>query len=138
MKTVSCEHPLPRPWPIFDPLLYDLLLFYSDKLTNIIQTVDFIENMKDMERFDEISKEFLEMKSSIRFEPGPISQLPLNRGKNRYINILPNEPTRVRLQGLPNDFINANRVTFNTGNKYIATQGKFSTSRDPHAANWSS
>ena len=77
-----------------------------------------------MERFDEISKEFLEMKSSIRFEPGPISQLPLNRGKNRYINILPNEPTRVRLQGLPNDFINANRVTFNTGNKYIATQGK--------------
>jgi len=93
-----------------------------DKLTNIIQTVDFIENMKDMERFDEISKEFLELKSSIRFEPGPISQLPLNRGKNRYINILPNEPTRVRLQGLPNDFINANRVTFNSGNKYIATQ----------------
>ena len=53
-----------------------------------------------------------------------ISQLPLNRGKNRYINILPNEPTRVRLQGLPNDFINANRVTFNSGNKYIATQGE--------------
>ena len=93
--------------------------------------------MKDMERFDEISKEFLEMKSSIRFEPGPISQLPLNRGKNRYINILPNEPTRVRLQGLPNDFINANRVTFNTGNKYIATQGMFITNRDQRAANWS-
>lgn len=93
-----------------------------EKVTNIIQRVDFIENMKDMERFDEIAKEFVELKSSIRFEASPASQMPQNRGKNRFMNILPNETSRVKLSGLGNDFINANRIVYQNGKSYIATQ----------------
>ena len=92
-----------------------------EKITNIIQSVDFVENMKDMERFDEIAKEFVELKTSIRFEPSSTAQLAQNRGKNRYMNVLPNESTRVRLNQ-PNDFINANRVNYQNGRSYIATQ----------------
>ena len=33
--------------------------------------MDFIENMKEMERFDEITKEFQSMKTGIRFEASP-------------------------------------------------------------------
>ena len=92
-------------------------------MSNIIQSVDFVENMKDMERFDEIAKEFVELKSSIRFEPSATSQMAQNRGKNRYMNVLPNEPSRVRLNQA-NDFINANRIVYPNGKSYIATQGK--------------
>lgn len=49
-----------------------------------------------------------------------------NAYRNRYANILSNEPTRVRLQAVPpgeNDYINANRVTGHAGHPgYIATQ----------------
>lgn len=59
--------------------------------------------------------------------------LPANQGKNRYINVLPNEPTRVRLEPLPDepnnsDFINANWIRGADIDKalghqdYIATQ----------------
>ena len=41
---------------------------FLEKASNVIQSVDFIENMKEMERFDEISKEFLDMKAMLRFE----------------------------------------------------------------------
>ena len=92
-------------------------------MSNIIQSVDFVENMKDMERFDEIAKEFLELKSSIRFEPSQTAQLAQNRGKNRYMNVLPNEMTRIKLNQ-HNDFINANRIVYPNGRSYIATQGK--------------
>ena len=73
-RAIYRTNPSDRRFHIFQTEPNRILIFFSDKLTNIIQTVDFIENMKDMERFDEISKEFLELKSSIRFEPGPISQ----------------------------------------------------------------
>ena len=74
-----------------------------------------------MERFDEIAKEFVELKTSIRFEPSSTAQQAQNRGKNRYMNVLPNESSRVRLNQ-SNDFINANRVTYQNGKSYIATQ----------------
>lgn len=49
-----------------------------------------------------------------------------NAYRNRYANILSNEPTRVRLQAVgqgENDYINANRVTGHDGHPgYIATQ----------------
>jgi len=38
------------------------------------------------------------------------------------MNILPNESTRVKLFGLKNDYINANKLNFQNGKKYIATQ----------------
>ena len=52
----------------------------------------------------------------------PDSQIAANRGKNRFMNILPNESTRVKLFGLKNDYINANKLNFQNGKKYIATQ----------------
>lgn len=49
-----------------------------------------------------------------------------NAHRNRYANILSNEPTRVRLQAVgpgENDYINANRVSGHDGHPgYIATQ----------------
>ena len=44
-------------------------------MKNIIQSVDFVENFKEMERFDEISKEWNEMKSAIRFEPSAVRKI---------------------------------------------------------------
>jgi len=52
--------------------------------------------------------------------------IPINERKNRYIDILPYDRTRVKLQG-ENDYINANYVTMEPGSelprKWIASQG---------------
>eukprot|EP00667_Euglena_gracilis_P008019 EG_transcript_8110 len=56
------------------------------------------------------------------------AQLPCNQVRNRYNDILANEPTRVRLASQPggSDYINANFIdgsTFGTHHVYIAAQG---------------
>ncbi|KAI9555380.1 hypothetical protein GHT06_017895 [Daphnia sinensis] len=63
-----------------------------------------------------------------RPKEAPIALLSTNTIKNRYINILPYEHTRVPLSLLPNspdsDYINASYVLgFNGPKEYIATQG---------------
>jgi len=56
--------------------------------------------------------------------------LPVNRTKNRYANVLPNEKTRVRLNEIQNeegsDYINANFISGlvpGSEKRYVATQG---------------
>ncbi|CAF1092986.1 unnamed protein product [Adineta ricciae] len=53
-----------------------------------------------------------------------IALLNVNRGLNRFRDVLPYDDTRVRLQHGPNDYINANFVEVPWANrKYILTQG---------------
>lgn len=53
-----------------------------------------------------------------------VASLDSNNPKNRYINIIPADASRVKLQG-PNDYINASYLPGSDGNAktYIATQG---------------
>lgn len=55
----------------------------------------------------------------------------LNKNKNRYTNVLTIDKTRVKLQNLINDYINANYINFNYIDRFIATQAPLSnTVRD--------
>jgi len=95
----------------------------EQKLSNVIQTHDFLEHYKDMISYDDISRENEELKNCFRSDVvSRVAQLPGNRGKNRYMNILANEATRVKLAG---SYINANFIEIkNSQTKdYIATQG---------------
>eukprot|EP00049_Salpingoeca_infusionum_P019053 m.359949 g.359949 ORF g.359949 m.359949 type:complete len:1714 (-) comp18827_c0_seq1:378-5519(-) len=50
----------------------------------------------------------------------------LNAARNRYRDILPYDDTRVKLEGMQNDYINASHVTYRVGSsefKYLMTQG---------------
>lgn len=91
-------------------------------LTNVIQTVDFIEQYKDMVTYEDAEKEFNELKTSFRAENASAAQMAENRGKNRYMNVVPNDLSRVKLNQ-DNDYINANFVNLKVDHEYIATQG---------------
>ena len=56
------------------------------------------------------------------------AELPENEHKNRYVDILPYDRTRVKLHG-DHDYINANFITMKPGDepqrKWIASQGWF-------------
>lgn len=103
----------------------------EQKLTNVIQTHDFLEQYKDMITYEDISREFEEIKTTFRSEVvSNVAQLPANRGKNRYMNILPNEVTRVKLPG-PKNYINANSIIIKDQPRdYIATQGPLPGTKD--------
>ncbi len=95
----------------------------EQKLSNVIQTHDFLEHYKDMISYDDINRENEELKNCFRSDVvSRVAQLPGNRGKNRYMNVLANEATRVKLAG---SYINANYIEIkNSQTKdYIATQG---------------
>ena len=91
-------------------------------MKNVIQTIDFIEQYKDMVSYEDMEREFNDIKSAFRAETGTVSQRAENRGKNRYMNILPNDTTRVKLTNQSNDYINANYIAIKDDNDYIATQ----------------
>lgn len=95
----------------------------EQKLANVIQTHDFLEHYKDMISYEDISREYEELKNCFRTEVvSRVAQLPGNRGKNRYMNVLANEATRVKLTG---SYINANYIEIKSqARDYIATQGK--------------
>ena len=94
----------------------------EQKLANVIQTHDFLEHYKDMISYEDISREYEELKNCFRTEVvSRVAQLPGNRGKNRYMNVLANEATRVKLTG---SYINANYIEIKSqARDYIATQG---------------
>ena len=95
----------------------------DQKLSNVIQTIDFIEQYKDMVSYEDMEREFNDIKSAFRAETGGACQLAENRGKNRYMNIMPNDITRVKLSNQTNDYINANYISIKDESEYIATQG---------------
>ncbi|XP_069134662.1 tyrosine-protein phosphatase 10D-like isoform X1 [Argopecten irradians] len=81
------------------------------------------------------AEQFEDLKEIGREQPCSAAELPENRGKNRFTNILPYDHSRVKL--LPtddeegSDYINANYMPgFNSRREYIVTQGALPSTRD--------
>ncbi|VTJ65530.1 Hypothetical predicted protein, partial [Marmota monax] len=107
------------------------------KLTNPVQLDDFDSYIKDMAKDSDykFSLQFEELKLIGLDIPHFAADLPLNRCKNRYTNILPYDFSRVRLVSMNEeegaDYINANYIPgYNSSQEYIATQGPLPETRN--------
>ncbi|XP_064570901.1 receptor-type tyrosine-protein phosphatase eta [Zonotrichia leucophrys gambelii] len=72
------------------------------------------------------AEEYEELKSAGVHQPKFAAELPENRGKNRYNNVLPYDISRVKLsnQSTGTDYINANYMPgYNSKKAFIAAQG---------------
>lgn len=82
------------------------------------------------------SEEFEDLKNVGRNQACNAADLPSNRVKNRFSNILPFDQTRVKLNPLDDDeeggdYINANYIPgHNSPREFIATQGPLPATRD--------
>ena len=81
------------------------------------------------------SEEYEEFKHVGRDQLCAAADLPVNRPKNRFTNILPYDHSRVKLQPTDDeegsDFINASFVPgFNSKREFIVTQGPLHSTRD--------
>ncbi|XP_033883126.3 receptor-type tyrosine-protein phosphatase O-like isoform X2 [Acipenser ruthenus] len=107
------------------------------KLTNPVQLDDFDTYMKDMSRDSgyKFSLQFEDLKHVGLDLPHEAADLPVNRAKNRYTNILPYDFSRVKLISMHNDegsdYINANYIPgYRSPQEYIATQGPLPETRN--------
>lgn len=81
------------------------------------------------------SEEFEELKHVGRDQPCTFADLPCNRPKNRFTNILPYDHSRYKLQPVDDeegsDYVNANYVPgYNSPREFIVTQGPLHSTRD--------
>lgn len=81
------------------------------------------------------SEEFEELKHVGRDQPNTAADLPCNRPKNRFTNILPYDHSRFKLQPVDDeegsDYINSNYVPgYNSPREFIVTQGPLHCTRD--------
>ncbi|XP_045478955.1 tyrosine-protein phosphatase 10D isoform X2 [Harmonia axyridis] len=81
------------------------------------------------------SEEFEELKHVGRDQPCTFADLPCNRPKNRFTNILPYDHSRFKLQPVDDeegsDYVNANYVPgHNSPREFIVTQGPLHSTRD--------
>nr|CAD7427319.1 unnamed protein product [Timema monikensis] len=81
------------------------------------------------------SEEFELLKHVGRDQPCTAAELPCNRPKNRFTNILPYDHSRFRLQPVDDeegsDYINANYVPgHNSPREFLVTQGPLHSTRD--------
>uniref|UniRef100_A0A8C6UZN2 Protein tyrosine phosphatase receptor type O n=1 Tax=Neogobius melanostomus TaxID=47308 RepID=A0A8C6UZN2_9GOBI len=100
------------------------------KLTSPVQLDDFDAYFKEMTKDSayKFSLQFEELKTVGLDLTHDAADLPINRPKNRYTNILPYDFSRVKLISMHNDegsdYINANYIPgYKHGKEYIATQG---------------
>ncbi|XP_065539281.1 receptor-type tyrosine-protein phosphatase O isoform X2 [Lathamus discolor] len=107
------------------------------KLTNPVQLDDFDGYIKDMAKDSDykFSLQFEELKLIGLDIPHFAADLPMNRCKNRYTNILPYDFSRVRLVSMNeeegSDYINANYIPgYHSPQEYIATQGPLPETRN--------
>ncbi|NXI20653.1 PTPRO phosphatase, partial [Irena cyanogastra] len=107
------------------------------KLTNPVQLDDFDGYIKDMAKDSDykFSLQFEELKLIGLDIPHLAADLPMNRCKNRYTNILPYDFSRVCLVSMNeeegSDYINANYIPgYNSPQEYIATQGPLPETRN--------
>uniref|UniRef100_A0A672NX92 Protein tyrosine phosphatase receptor type O n=1 Tax=Sinocyclocheilus grahami TaxID=75366 RepID=A0A672NX92_SINGR len=107
------------------------------KLTSPVQLSDFDAYIKDMSKDSayKFSLQFEELKSVGLDLSHEAADLPVNRPKNRYTNILPYDFSRVKLISLHNDegsdYINANFIPgYNSPHEFIATQGPLPETRN--------
>ncbi|KTG04162.1 hypothetical protein cypCar_00016660 [Cyprinus carpio] len=112
-----------------------LLAFYINPCP--VQLSDFDAYIKDMSKDSayKFSLQFEELKSVGLDLSHEAADLPVNRPKNRYTNILPYDFSRVKLISLHNDegsdYINANFIPgYNSPNEFIATQGPLPETRN--------
>ncbi|KAK3517968.1 hypothetical protein QTP70_028528, partial [Hemibagrus guttatus] len=107
------------------------------KLTSPVQLDDFEAYIKDMSKDSayKFSLQFEELKSVGLDLSHDAADLPVNRPKNRYTNILPYDFSRVKLISMHNDegadYINANYIPgYKSPREYIATQGPLPETRN--------
>ncbi|XP_029968959.1 receptor-type tyrosine-protein phosphatase O isoform X2 [Salarias fasciatus] len=107
------------------------------KLTSPVQLDDFDAYFKEMSKDSayKFSLQFEELKSVGLDLSHDAADLPVNRPKNRYTNILPYDFSRVKLISMHNDegsdYINANYIPgYKHSKEYIATQGPLPETRN--------
>ncbi|CAJ1054359.1 receptor-type tyrosine-protein phosphatase O isoform X1 [Xyrichtys novacula] len=107
------------------------------KLTSPVQLDDFDAFFKEMSKDSayKFSLQFEELKSVGLDLSHDAADLPVNRPKNRYTNILPYDFSRVKLISMHNDegsdYINANYIPgYKHSKEYIATQGPLPETRN--------
>ena len=81
--------------------------------------------------------EYEALKNVGRDLPCVSAELPVNRPKNRFTNILPYDHSRFILQAIDDeegsDYVNANYVSgFNSPREFIVTQGPLASTRDDY------
>uniref|UniRef100_A0A8C7HR99 protein-tyrosine-phosphatase n=1 Tax=Oncorhynchus kisutch TaxID=8019 RepID=A0A8C7HR99_ONCKI len=106
-------------------------------LESPVQMDDFDAYLKDMSKDSayKFSLQFEELKSVGLDLAHDAADLPINRPKNRYTNILPYDFSRVKVIYLHNDegsdYINANYIPgYKSPREYIATQGPLPETRN--------
>ncbi|KAM3909831.1 receptor-type tyrosine-protein phosphatase O isoform 2-T2 [Leptodactylus fuscus] len=112
--------------------------FKKRKLTNPVQLDDFDSYIVDMAKDSDykFSLQFEELKMIGLDIPHCAADLPANRCKNRYTNILPYDFSRVKLVTSEEeedaaDYINANYIPgYSSLQEYIATQGPLPDTRN--------
>ncbi|KRX97708.1 Tyrosine-protein phosphatase 10D [Trichinella pseudospiralis] len=105
--------------------------------TRPVEQVDFANHVRAMGADSDFlfSEEFEELKSVGRNQSMSAADLPSNRYKNRFTNILPYDHNRVKLIAVDDDdqgsdYINANYISgYNSPREYIATQGPMLSTR---------
>ncbi|XP_048481180.1 tyrosine-protein phosphatase 10D [Plutella xylostella] len=102
-----------------------------------VRVQDFIDHYRLMSADSDFrfSEEFEELKHVGREQPSTAADLPCNRPKNRFTNILPYDHSRYKLQPVDDeegsDYINANFVPgFSSPREFIVTQGPLHCTRD--------
>ncbi|XP_073336535.1 receptor-type tyrosine-protein phosphatase O [Pagrus major] len=107
------------------------------KLTSPVQLDDFEAYFKEMSKDSayKFSLQFEELKSVGLDLSHDAADLPVNRPKNRYTNILPYDFSRVKLISMHNDegsdYVNANYIPgYKHSKEYIATQGPLPETRN--------
>ncbi|KAK5896357.1 hypothetical protein CgunFtcFv8_009967 [Champsocephalus gunnari] len=107
------------------------------KLTSPVQLDDFEAYFREMSKDSayKFSLQFEELKSVGLDLSHDAADLPVNRPKNRYTNILPYDFSRVQLLSLQrdegSDYINANYIPgYKAPQEYIATQGPLPETRN--------
>ncbi|XP_041833467.1 receptor-type tyrosine-protein phosphatase O isoform X2 [Melanotaenia boesemani] len=107
------------------------------KLTSPVQLDDFDTYFKEMSKDSayKFSLQFEELKTVGLDLSHDAADLPVNRPKNRYTNILPYDFSRVKLVSMHNDegadYINANYIPgYKHSKEYIATQGPLPETRN--------
>jgi len=102
-----------------------------------VKLKDFAEHYRIMSADSDFrfSEEYEELKHVGREKPCLAADMPVNRPKNRFTNILPYDHSRVKLQPTDDeegsDFINANFVPgHNSPREFVVTQGPLHSTRD--------
>lgn len=98
---------------------------------------DFKEYVRQMAADSDFkyAEQFEELKDIGRNQACTAAELPCNRGKNRFTNILPYDHSRVKLLPVDDeegsDYINANYIMgFNSKREYVVSQGPLPSTRD--------